>query len=324
MYGHRALHRDHQPARGRRSSRSARSSTSRSSRTAQVVAGKRHDGDDVVRPPRDRRRARREVARGVRRADRAPGDAWRCERRRYDVVVIGSGPGGYVAAIRVRAARPQDRVRRAREPRRHLPQLGLHPDQGAAQERRGARARSTAPRSSGSPSTACAPTSRRSSSAAAASPTRSARASGSCFKKNKIEHVAGHREAAAARRRVEAAPDRGRRSTAGGKRVIEAKHVIIATGARARSLPGIELDGKRIIEYRKAMTLPDAAEVDGRARRGRDRRRVRVVLSRARRRGHDRRVPAAPRPERGSRDVSKELAQRVRQARHQDRSSATS
>ncbi|HEX4421330.1 MAG TPA: FAD-dependent oxidoreductase, partial [Kofleriaceae bacterium] len=38
--------------------------------------------------------------------------------------------------------------------------------------------------------------------------------------------------------------------------VIEAKHVILATGARARSLPGIAIDGERIIEYRKAMTLP--------------------------------------------------------------------
>src|SRR4029453_7577414 len=38
---------------------------------------------------------------------------------------------------------------------------------------------------------------------------------------------------------------------------IEAKHVILATGARAKSLPGIALDGERIIEYRKAMTLPE-------------------------------------------------------------------
>jgi len=42
----------------------------------------------------------------------------------------------------------------------------------------------------------------------------------------------------------------------GSKRTVSAKHVIIATGARAKSLPGIDLDGKRIIEYRKAMTLP--------------------------------------------------------------------
>src|SRR5690606_18202696 len=42
---------------------------------------------------------RREVARGVRRPDRAPGVA-RAMSDSFDVVVIGSGPGGYVAAIR--------------------------------------------------------------------------------------------------------------------------------------------------------------------------------------------------------------------------------
>ncbi len=50
----------------------------------------------------------------------------------FDLVVIGAGPGGYVAAIRAVAARHEDRDRRARKSRRHLPQLGLHPDQGAA------------------------------------------------------------------------------------------------------------------------------------------------------------------------------------------------
>ena len=37
-------------------------------------------------------------------------------------------------------ARPEDRHRRARGPGRHLPELGLHPDQGAAEVRRGLRA----------------------------------------------------------------------------------------------------------------------------------------------------------------------------------------
>src|SRR5205814_7823287 len=43
---------------------------------------------------------------------------------------------------------------------------------------------------------------------------------------------------------------------ADGRSVIETKHVILATGARAKSLPRIAIDGERIIEYRKAMTLP--------------------------------------------------------------------
>jgi len=36
---------------------------------------------------------------------------------------------------------------------------------------------------------------------------------------------------------------------------INAKHIIIATGGRPRSIPGIDFDGKNIIEYRKAMSL---------------------------------------------------------------------
>jgi dihydrolipoamide dehydrogenase len=76
------------------------------------------------------------------------------------------------------------------------------------------------------------------------------------LKKNKIEHVAGTakllpRSGAWKAHQIEVALN------AGGSRVIETKHVILATGARARSLPGIELDDKRIIEYRRAMTLPE-------------------------------------------------------------------
>ncbi len=34
-----------------------------------------------------------------------------------------------------------------------------------------------------------------------------------------------------------------------------AQHIVIATGGRARQLPNIPIDGKKVIEYRKAMTL---------------------------------------------------------------------
>ncbi|GAB3559593.1 dihydrolipoyl dehydrogenase [Spirosoma fluminis] len=46
----------------------------------------------------------------------------------------------------------------------------------------------------------------------------------------------------------------------------EAKHIIIATGSRARQLPAAPYDGEKIIEYRKAMTLekrPDSMLVIG-------------------------------------------------------------
>lgn len=42
----------------------------------------------------------------------------------------------------------------------------------------------------------------------------------------------------------------------GSVKEYTAKHVIIATGARARELPNLKIDGKNIIGYRDAMTLP--------------------------------------------------------------------
>ena len=42
----------------------------------------------------------------------------------------------------------------------------------------------------------------------------------------------------------------------GNKTVYEAPHIIIATGARSRVLPNLPQDGKHIIGYREAMTYP--------------------------------------------------------------------
>ncbi len=75
------------------------------------------------------------------------------------------------------------------------------------------------------------------------------------LKKNKIEQVAGQ-----ARLLPRPGPWQPHQVhvdlAAGGSRVIRARHVVLATGARAKPLPGIVFDGERIVEYRKAMTLP--------------------------------------------------------------------
>ncbi|MEO7654378.1 MAG: dihydrolipoyl dehydrogenase, partial [Sphingomicrobium sp.] len=42
-----------------------------------------------------------------------------------------------------------------------------------------------------------------------------------------------------------------------GKETLSAKHIIVATGARARDLPFAETDGKRVWTYRHAMTPPE-------------------------------------------------------------------
>lgn len=41
----------------------------------------------------------------------------------------------------------------------------------------------------------------------------------------------------------------------GKKTNYEAKHIILATGGRAKELPNLKIDGKKIIEYRKAMSM---------------------------------------------------------------------
>ncbi|HEY0987236.1 MAG TPA: dihydrolipoyl dehydrogenase [Kofleriaceae bacterium] len=78
---------------------------------------------------------------------------------------------------------------------------------------------------------------------------------GFLFRKNKIAHLPG--TARLLPRPGPGKPHRVQIEGAQGKSVVEAKHVILATGARAKSLPGIDIDGERIIEYRKAMSLPE-------------------------------------------------------------------
>jgi dihydrolipoamide dehydrogenase len=47
-------------------------------------------------------------------------------------------------------------------------------------------------------------------------------------------------------------------TTADGKtQIVEGKHIIVATGARSRELPSLKQDGKKVIGYREAMTLPE-------------------------------------------------------------------
>ena len=70
------------------------------------------------------------------------------------------------------------------------------------------------------------------------------------MKKNKIDVVMGNGKLIAANKIEVTAAD-------GSKQTVEAKNIIIATGARARELPALKLDGKKVIEYRVAMSLPE-------------------------------------------------------------------
>ena len=70
------------------------------------------------------------------------------------------------------------------------------------------------------------------------------------MKKNKIDVVMGTGKLIAPNKLEVTAAD-------GGKQTLEAKNIIIATGARSRELPALKLDGKKVIGYREAMNLPD-------------------------------------------------------------------
>jgi len=73
------------------------------------------------------------------------------------------------------------------------------------------------------------------------------------FKKNKVESIFGFGKLAA-KNTVEVTDEAGKKTT------YTAKHIILATGARSRELPNLPQDGKKIIGYRKALTLDKQPE----------------------------------------------------------------
>ena len=70
------------------------------------------------------------------------------------------------------------------------------------------------------------------------------------FKKNKITQLAGFGKLKTPRT-VEVTQEDG------SKEDVSADHIILATGGRSRELPHIPIDGKKIIGYREAMVLPE-------------------------------------------------------------------
>ena len=69
------------------------------------------------------------------------------------------------------------------------------------------------------------------------------------MKKNKIDVVMGYGKIKAKGQvEVTAADD--------SKQVVEGKYIIIATGGRSKELPNLKQDGKKVIGYREAMVLP--------------------------------------------------------------------
>jgi dihydrolipoamide dehydrogenase len=163
-----------------------------------------------------------------------------------DLAILGAGPGGYVAAIRAAqlgmkvAVVERDalggicgnwgciptkallRTAEVMELAAHAGELGLTiPSAAPDFEKTIARSRAIAD--------------------------KNAKGVEFLFKKNKIETIRGTGKLVKAGGRVALAVD--------GK-ALPAPHVIVATGARPKPLPGIEHDGRAVISYKEAMALP--------------------------------------------------------------------
>ena len=290
--------------------------------------------DALDRPSRHRRRARRRAARRVQISDRAArSGCWfrrsgRSEARMadpYDILIIGGGPGGYVAAIRA----AQLGFKTAVVEREHLGGICLN--------------------------WGCIPTKALLRTAEIFHYMHHAKDYGLTLegkagfdRRRRRETLARDLGAAQRRRRLSDEKEQDRRDLgrgddrqsrdrspsprskkpavlpqnpvpkgALGAGAYEAKHIIVATGARPRALPGIEPDGKLIWTYFEAMkpeAFPKSLIVMGSGAIGIEF----ASFYRTHGRGGDgRRSAAADLAGRGRRD-RRACAQALREAGHQD------
>lgn len=166
----------------------------------------------------------------------------------YDVVVIGSGPGGYVAAIRASQLGFKTSIIEKESLGGICLNWGCIPTKAllkSAQVYEDIKhAKNYGLEASGSPDFEAVI--KRSRGVA----DKMSKGVQFLMKKNKIDVHMGYGKLKAKGQIEVTAAD-------GSKKTVEAKHIIIATGGRSRELPSMKIDGKKIIGYREAMVLPE-------------------------------------------------------------------
>lgn len=166
----------------------------------------------------------------------------------YDVIVIGSGPGGYVAAIRASQLGLKTAVVEKAELGGVCLNWGCIPTKALLKSAqvfeyiKHAKDYGINVAEAGHDFNAVVKRSR---------DVANGMSKGIAFlmKKNKIDVIQGFGKLVSASK-VEVT------DAAGAKATHDAKHIILATGARSRELPNIKIDGKKVIGYREAMVLP--------------------------------------------------------------------
>jgi dihydrolipoamide dehydrogenase len=168
---------------------------------------------------------------------------------KFDLVVVGAGPGGYVAAIRASQLGLRTACVERERPGGICLNWGCIPTKALLKSAEAMRlvqhAADYGVTINGTVSFDWSKVIARSRAAS----DKQARGVEYLFKKYGVTHIPG----------TASFKGRGRLEVAGasGKQTLEAARIIVATGARARMLPGIEADGDRIITYREAMVLPE-------------------------------------------------------------------
>jgi dihydrolipoamide dehydrogenase len=167
----------------------------------------------------------------------------------YDIIIIGSGPGGYVAAIRASQLKMKVAVVEKADIGGVCLNWGCIPTKSLL---RSAQVYDDLKHASeygitagGEPKADFAAIIARSRSVAEGM----SKGVQFLFRKNNITLIRG-RGRLAGGSNVEIEDDEG------NKTIKSARHIILATGARSKELPGLKQDGKKVIGYREAMNLP--------------------------------------------------------------------